>query len=439
MSKETRIGEVADDISSFVLRDKLMRNDAGDWGGDPQESTCGVLRSTNFTNEGILNLDDVASRSLSETKRREKTLQDGDIIIERSGGSDNQPVGRIGYITADIAKRCYSFSNFIQRITLDGSVNAKFVSYCLQRMHEMGVTLGMQTQTTGIRNLDYKFYVRSRLPEPNRLEQDRIVIALESVDSTIAAVRESIAKAEWLQKGLMQQLLTGHLKPDGAPRKKYELCMHPKVGLVPRGWNVSPLKLLAQIQRGKFSHRPRNEPRFFGGPYPFVQTADIVASRGYIRQHSQTLSEEGRRISRMFPKGTIMITIAANIGDTAIVAYDMFSTDSVIGITPKDGMDSEFLELCLRRRKGYLQRMSTESAQANINYGILRPLLIVHPATIDEQKAVAAPIVDCEKIILAKEEKIVALQRLKKWMMQNLLTGRTRLLVESATKKEATP
>ena len=134
----------------------------------------------------------------------------------------------------------------------------------------------------------------------------------------------------------------------------------------------------------------------------------------------------------MFPKGTIMITIAANIGDTAIAAYDVFATDSVIGITPNSGVISEFLELCLRMRKNYLERMSTESAQANINYANLRPLLIAHPTTEDEQRTIAAPIVYCEKLILVKELKIAALQRLKKSLMQNLLTGRIRLPVNCA-------
>jgi restriction endonuclease S subunit len=79
--------------------------------------------------------------------------------------------------------------------------------------------------------------------------------------------------------------------------------------------------------------------------------------------------------------------------------------------------------------------MSTESAQANINYGNLRPLLIAHPETEDEQKAVAAPIINCEKLILSKELKIVALQRLRKSLRQHLLTGRIRLPVNCAAKE----
>src|SRR5262249_14381548 len=152
--------------------------------------------------------------------------------------------GRVAYINADDSARSYSFSNFIQRITLDGSVNSKFVFYCLQRMHEMGITLGMQTQTTGIRNLDYRFYIRSHLPEPDRAEQDQVVIALEAVDSAIAATRDTIAKAGDLHKGLMQQLLSGRLKPDGTPRSESDFKIDEHFGWLPLNWDSKPIKEL---------------------------------------------------------------------------------------------------------------------------------------------------------------------------------------------------
>jgi type I restriction enzyme S subunit len=436
MSKETRIGFVSKDFGTFVVREKLTRNDAGDWGTDPQETACGVLRSTNFTNEGILDLSDVARRSLPENKRRDKTLCEGDIIIERSGGGENQPVGRVGYITAEIGSQGYIFSNFIQRISFNSSLNPKFVFFCLQRMHEMGVTLGMQTQTTGIRNLDYKFYTRSRLPEPAHKEQDRIVSALESVDSAIAAVRESIIKAERLQKGLMQQLLTGSLKPDGTQRTEKEFWAHPKAGVVPIGWEVSALKRLAQVQRGKFSHRPRNEPRFYGGPHPFIQTGDVSNSRGYILSHGQTLSDDGVRISRRFPKGTIFISIVGvNVAATSIASYDVYATDSVIGMIPNEGIVSEYLEFYLRRVQQKLAVLAGDSARENLNYGILKPLLVKYPTDPREQQRIADVLCNCESLIRAKEQKIDALQRLKKSLMQNLLTGRIRLPVNGAAKK----
>jgi type I restriction enzyme S subunit len=237
----------------------------------------------------------------------------------------------------------------------------------------------------------------------------------------------------------MQQLLTGRLKADGTLRRKNEFWTHLKAGLVPKGWEVSPLKLLAQIQRGKFSHRPRGEPRFYGGPYPFIQTGDVSNSRGYIFSHNQTLSEEGIRISRLFRKGTIFISIVGvNVAATAIASYDVYATDSVIGMTPNDGIVSEYLEFYLRSVQQKLAVLAGDSARENLNYGILKPLLVKYPSDPKEQQLIADGLCNCESLIRTKEQKIAALRRLKKSLMQNLLTSRIRLPVNGAA-KEAKP
>jgi type I restriction enzyme S subunit len=327
------------------------------------------------------------------------------------------------------AKKGILASTMARLLPRSEEVSKTYLGHSLKR-HE-GYLKAM-TAGSGIPHVDKAIVKRLPFFKPAVGEQNAISDTLSVLDAAISAARESIAKAERLQKALMQQLLTGRMRPDGSMRRKGEFWTHPKLGLVPKGWEVSPLKLLAEIQRGKFSHRPRNDPRFFGGSYPFIQTADIVSSQGYIRTHSQTLNDEGKKISRSFSAGTIMITIAANIGDTAIVTYEVFATDSVIGITPTSTNCPEFLEFNLRLRKTYLRQMATESAQANINYGNLRPLLIAHPIGLESQAEIVAPITRCESLIAAKQTKITALQRLKKALMQNLLTGRIRLPVEGA-------
>ena len=354
------------------------------------------------------------------------TIRRGDVLITKDSETPDD-IGVPCLIADDFENTVCGYH--LALIRHEDILNPSFLSYVFEseatrryfRAKAAGITrFGLNART--IRGV--------LIPLVHPDEQTTMANLLDAVERAIVNARDVIGRAEHFQQGLMQRLLTGRAKPDGTLRAEKDFWAHPKAGFVPDGWEVSPLKQLATIKRGKFSHRPRNEPRFFGGPYPFIQTADIVSSRGYVRQHSQTLSEEGQRISRRFPKGTIMITIAANIGDTAILAYDVFATDSVIGITPREGFDSEFLELCLRMRKTYLQRMSTESAQANINYGNLRPLLIAHPVSDDEQKAVAAPIIACENLIVSKEQKIAALLRLKKSLLQNLLTGRVRLALK---------
>ena len=93
---------------------------------------------------------------------------------------------------------------------------------------------------------------------------------------------------------------------------------------------------LGSVSRGRSKHRPRNAPELYGGPYPFVQTADVKKAGLYLTEYSQTYSEKGLAQSKLWPKGTLCITIAANIADTAILGVDACFPDSVIGFISDD-------------------------------------------------------------------------------------------------------
>lgn len=118
MAKYSKIGKINDDFDVVQLKSVFVKNDAGDWGNEPDNSAIGIIRSTNFNNDGKLDLTNVAYRTLSTRKFEEKKLFASDILVERSGGSETQPVGRVGYITEEIAKSDFAFANFIQRISL---------------------------------------------------------------------------------------------------------------------------------------------------------------------------------------------------------------------------------------------------------------------------------------------------------------------------------
>lgn len=145
-------------------------------------------------------------------------------------------------------------------------------------------------------------------------------------------------------------------------------------------WKQVELQDVASVERGKFSHRPRNLPEFFGGPYPFVQTGDIVASTGNLREASQMLSHKGLIYSKWFPRNSILMTIAANIGYTAITTQETWCPDSVVGIVPREGTDVHFLEYVLRTKQKYLENhVATQTAQKNINLRDLKPLRLTVP------------------------------------------------------------
>jgi type I restriction enzyme, S subunit len=179
---------------------------------------------------------------------------------------------------------------------------------------------------------------------------------------------------------------------------------------IPKGWELKRLDSVCVVERGKFGHRPRNDPDYYGGKYPFIQTGDITKSKGKINSYTQTLNEKGFKVSRLFPRKTVVITISANIGDTAILEIDSCFPDSIIGITPIEGETiSEYIEYVLRIYKKKFNRDAKKGAQKNINYDFLKPLQIPIPPTIDIQKKIVKKL---DKILGQIEKKKIEILKL---------------------------
>jgi len=149
-----------------------------------------------------------------------------------------------------------------------------------------------------------------------------------------------------------------------------------------KDWETERLGNLAKVERGRFSPRPRNDPKFYNGDFPFIQTGDISRSNGRLHNYSQTLNEFGIKVSKEFKKDTIVIAIVgATIGETAVLQIDTYAPDSVIGITPTSkAVDSIYLEFLLRFWKPVLKARAPEAARANININTLKPLGIILPS-----------------------------------------------------------
>ena len=205
--------------------------------------------------------------------------------------------------------------------------------------------------------------------------------------------------------------------------------------MVPNGWEVKILEDLASVERGKFSARPRNDPKYYGGEIPFVQTGDIAGAKTYLKSYSQTLNEEGLKVSRLFPKNTILITIAANIGDVAITSFDVACPDSLVAIQPKENADVVWLYFYLETCQKELDGQATQNAQKNINLQVLRPLKILTPP-LPEQQKIAKILSTWDKAISTTERLIDNSTQQKKALMQQLLTGKKRLLDESGKRFE---
>lgn len=243
-------------------------------------------------------------------------------------------------------------------------------------------------------------------------EQRRIAEVLRSVDEAIAAAEAVATSMFKANKTMRHELLK--VAPDGT------------LSDLPHDWSVVPLEALASVERGKFSVRPRNDPRYFGGSTPFIQTGDITAAGDYITRHTQTLNDLGVGVSRVFPAGTIMTTIAANIGDFAIASYPVACPDSVVGIAANADVDQFWLYSVLCCFKAALDRAATQNAQKNINLQTLRPLQVPVPprALMLELAETLSAAADGARQAKAS---VANLTTMKQSIMSDLLSGRVRV------------
>lgn len=425
----SRIGSIDSDYDTFILKDVLVKNDAGDWGDEPKEDAIGIIRSTNFTIEGKLDLSNVAYRSLRPDKLVEKKIFENEILIERSGGSETQPVGRVGLITKEIVEKDFAFANFIQRIALNDTVEPNFVFLCLQQMYEMGITRAMQYQTTGIRNLDWKLYTKSILPKPPKPEQTAIATILSKVDEAIAATQNSIKAAEKLKKALMQNLLTGKLKPDGCWRTEDEFYEDEKFGKVPLGWEVKKLKDVFFVNQNSLPSQTDGNFTFRYITIEAVQTENI----DFESCPEYTFKDSPGRARRIINDNDILISgVRPNLKAFAIYQKpneeNWICSTGFYVLTAKDEENHKYHFYQILSEIGESQ---FHSYVAGSNYPAigdrdLKLLKLLRPP-YDEQCLIEEKISSISIENSKKQTKIQTLQRLKKSLMQNLLTGKVRL------------
>ncbi len=248
------------------------------------------------------------------------------------------------------------------------------------------------------------------LPVPPFPEQQRIVGLLDEAFAGLATAKANAEKNLQNARALFESHLQSIFTQRG-PR-----------------WKQKTLEEIATtFGRGKSKHRPRNEPKLYGGKYPFIQTGDIRNADHFITEYSQTYSELGLAQSKLWPKGTICITIAANIAETAILGFDACFPDSVIGVVanPKEA-EVGFIEYLLQSFKARIQALGKGSAQANINMGTFEHERFPFPP-VAEQKQIVEKLDDLseqtQRLAHLYEKKLAALEALKKSLLHQAFSG----------------
>lgn len=218
-----------------------------------------------------------------------------------------------------------------------------------------------------------------RAQNPDKLESAEALLARIQQERE-ARYRQQLA--EWQEA---QQAWEAAGKTGSKPAKPKALKVLPPLTAealtelpeLPDGWNYIYLAYLGDLGRGKSKHRPRNDPRLFGGPYPFIQTGEVKSANRVVRSYSNTYSEFGLEQSKLWPKGTLCITIAANIAETAFLGFDGCFPDSVVGLSAIEKLvNPEYVDFFIQGARARIEAYAPATAQKNINLETLENLVI---------------------------------------------------------------
>lgn len=330
--------------------------------------------------------------------RADLLLRPGDVLQARMRGTDK------ALLVGPDLDGVLASTGFAQFQPAAAAVDPQFLYQYLQsdgflRWRDR-LSVGSTQQAISDRDLSSIEVSLPALPEQVRLGE-----LLSFIDDEIRLSRQVLVKLEAVETGLMRTLL------------EEARLSNPTV----------PLGDIAHVDRGKFGHRPRNDPAYLGGAFAFIQTGDVSAARGgIIVDASQSLSALGARVSREFPAGTIAVTIAANIADTAILGRPMYFPDSVVGVIVRRPHSIRYVEMSIRSAKPRLEARAPQSAQRNINLQDLRPLLIPLPSPAEQERI--ERIYDAHaKALHAQRVHIAKLLHLKRGLVTDLFSGHARV------------
>jgi len=382
-------------------------------------------------------LDASQARLWKEIKKGYTPFQDGDVLFAKI--TPCMENGKAALATGLTGRRAAGSTEFhVLRST--GATEPKFVlHFLLQESFRRAARANMKG-TAGQLRVPADFMASAEIPLPPLLEQRRIVGEIEKqftrLEAGVAALRRVLANLQRYRAAVLKAACEGKLVPTEAElskakvkrkkeevvpgsspsalyetgeqllqrilkqrrdnwtgKRKYKEPAAPDTtGLpkLPEGWCWATMPQPGKLNRGKSKHRPRDEPKLYSGPYPFIQTGDIRKSGGVVREHSQTYSVEGLKQSRLWPAGTFTITSAANIAETGILTYPACFLDRVVGFV-HDGAPAtvRYVESFIRTAKEKLAQFAPATVQKNINLDVLQKVAIPLPPVAEQERIVA--------------------------------------------------
>lgn len=430
-----KIGRIPDDWDFVNAKDCISLES----GMRPKEYVTDVetdipsLGGENIDEKGCLVFENIRYISPSYYKKMKKgQIKDNDILINKDGAN----TGKVAYSKIKPFPEC-AVNEHVFLIRNDGTFVQQYLFYCLLanfgKQQILKKVIGSAQE--GINNSFTKGII---LPKPSLSEQSAIAAILSKVDEAIASVQASISAAERLKKSLMQNLLTGRMKPDGTLRKEDEFYLDEKFGKVPKGWEVKKLGEEFDI----FPTASYSRSKLFEeGNCKYIHYGDIHTKFDTFLDVSSTdlpyVSDDMIKNFVFLKDGDIVIADTSedyegvgklveikNVGDEKVISglhtlHIRTKSDTIINGYKGYMFNEERVMLSLLK---YVTGIKVYSISKSCLARVLLPI-----PTKEEQEQIKSRLDAVNLTIQQKKDEICTLERLKKSLMQNLLTGRVRV------------
>ncbi len=367
---------------------------SGEWGcEDPDKIGLPILRTTNFTNEGNINYNNIITRIVKKNNIKEKFLQFGDILLEKSGGSEQQPVGRVVFFENENNK--YLCNNFITILRLKNSdtyVN-KFVFYSLFYNYIVGGTKKFQNKTTGLHNLQVTSFINTFQIKSYSIDKQQIIVKiLDTINNLIKQNNDQLDKLNLLVKSRFVELF----------EEKF------------------PFIKIGNVFKTTSGGTPNTScPEYYtGGTIPWLTSGEV--NQGIITSTKNYITEEGLNHSsaKWVPKNTIVIAMyGATAGQVGLLKIDSTTNQAICSVLPNPKFSPFYLYHAIAYKKEWMIQQCAGGAQPNISQGIIKKMEIISPP-LPLQEEFASFVQQVDKSKFAVKQSLEKLEILKKSLMQ---------------------
>lgn len=320
----------------------------------------------------------------------------------------------------------------IFRVIPNDNILKKYLYYYLC---QVVTQLYAKTHGSGMVHITKGPFMSTPIPVPALPEQERIIARIEELfselDKAVETLNTTKQQLAVYRQAVLKEAFSGGFTNHHDFNVTLKWATHDEIASLPplpKEWKYVALSELGDLGRGKSKHRPRNDAVLFkDGKYPFIQTGDVKAANKYIMVCSKLYGDIGLQQSKLWPKGTLCITIAANIAETAFLGIDACFPDSIVGFTPNDLVYPLYIKYFIDSQKLRLWAFAPATAQKNINLDTLENLIVPYCA-IEEQKLVIEEIESrislCNQIEKTIEQSLQQAEALRQSILKQAFEGR---------------